>query len=165
MALISVTELQQLIADTLSARRRTPERENIALLQANNRVLARDIQAGINIPAADISVLIPDSGGVPDTGTVKATKAPEGAATIRLAVRYQRADGRVELTEARELRVLLIYCSMRLRCDDFQAFTLRFRQLPGWHHDAGFVRRHAGFNAALDQVGKDGFGRHRTSVL
>lgn len=31
--------------------------------------------------------------------------APEGAATIRLAVRYQRADGRVELTEARELRV------------------------------------------------------------
>ena len=57
MALISVTELQQLIADTLSARRRTPERENIALLQANNRVLARDIQAGINIPAADVSAM------------------------------------------------------------------------------------------------------------
>lgn len=30
------------------------------------------------IPAVDISVLIPESGGVPDTGTVKATKAPEG---------------------------------------------------------------------------------------
>src|SRR5690606_15940312 len=30
------------------------------------------------IPAADLSILIPESGGIPDTGTVKATKAPEG---------------------------------------------------------------------------------------
>lgn len=49
---------------------------------ANSRV---EVEAAIDdlqralIPAADISVLIPDSGGVPDTGTVKATKAPEGA--------------------------------------------------------------------------------------
>lgn len=31
------------------------------------------------VPAEDVSVLIPESGGVPDTATVKATKAPEGA--------------------------------------------------------------------------------------
>jgi len=37
-----------------------------------------DLQSS-GIPSTDISVLIPDSGGVPDTGTVKATKAPEGA--------------------------------------------------------------------------------------
>lgn len=37
-----------------------------------------DLQAS-GISATDISVLIPDSGGVPETGTVKATKAPEGA--------------------------------------------------------------------------------------
>lgn len=30
------------------------------------------------IPSSDLSVLMPESGGVPDTGTVKATKAPEG---------------------------------------------------------------------------------------
>lgn len=34
-----------------------------------------------NVLAEDISVLLPDSGGVPDTGMVKATKAPEGATT------------------------------------------------------------------------------------
>jgi uncharacterized membrane protein len=37
-----------------------------------------DLQAS-GISAADISVLVPDSGGIPETGTVKATKAPEGA--------------------------------------------------------------------------------------
>lgn len=34
-----------------------------------------------NVLAEDISVLLPDSGGIPDTGLVKATKAPEGATT------------------------------------------------------------------------------------
>ncbi len=33
------------------------------------------------IPREDISVLIPESGGAPDTATVKSTKAPEGATT------------------------------------------------------------------------------------
>jgi uncharacterized membrane protein len=37
-----------------------------------------DLQAN-GISTADISILIPDSGGVPETGTVKTTKAPEGA--------------------------------------------------------------------------------------
>ncbi len=37
-----------------------------------------DLQNNL-VSAGDISVLLPDSGGVPDTGTVKATKAPEGA--------------------------------------------------------------------------------------
>lgn len=51
---------------------------------AKNRL---DVESAIDdlqvsgISAADISVLIPDSGGIPETGTVKATKAPEGAAT------------------------------------------------------------------------------------
>lgn len=31
------------------------------------------------IAPADLSVLMPESGGVPETGTVKSTKAPEGA--------------------------------------------------------------------------------------
>lgn len=39
-----------------------------------------DLQAS-GISSTDISVLIPESGGVPETGTVKATKAPEGATT------------------------------------------------------------------------------------
>lgn len=39
-----------------------------------------DLQVS-NVLPEDISVLLPDSGGVPDTGTVKASKAPEGAAT------------------------------------------------------------------------------------
>lgn len=43
-----------------------------------------DLQrAGVS--ASDISILIPDSGGVPETGTVKATKAPEGATTGAVA--------------------------------------------------------------------------------
>jgi uncharacterized membrane protein len=43
-----------------------------------------DLQAS-GISAADISILIPDSGGIPETGTVKATKAPEGATTGAVA--------------------------------------------------------------------------------
>ncbi len=39
-----------------------------------------DLQAS-GIPSADLSVLMPESGGVPETGTVKTTKAPEGATT------------------------------------------------------------------------------------
>lgn len=37
------------------------------------------------IPATDISVLMPDSGSTPEIGTVKATKAPEGATTGAVA--------------------------------------------------------------------------------
>ena len=43
-----------------------------------------DLRAS-GIAATDISVLVPDSGGIPETGTVKATKAPEGAATGAVA--------------------------------------------------------------------------------
>ena len=64
MALISVTELQQLIADTLAAKRRLPERENVAVAQAIGRVLAQDIDAAINIPASDISAM--DGYALPD---------------------------------------------------------------------------------------------------
>lgn len=50
---------------------------------AKNRIdvesVVDDLQAN-GISATDISVLIPDSGSIPETGTVKATKAPEGAA-------------------------------------------------------------------------------------
>lgn len=55
---------------------------------AKNRV---DVESAIDdlqasgISAADISVLVPDSGGIPETGTVKATKAPEGATTGAVA--------------------------------------------------------------------------------
>lgn len=51
---------------------------------AKNRIdveaAVTDLQAS-GIPAANISILIPDSGGIPETGTVKVTKAPEGATT------------------------------------------------------------------------------------
>jgi hypothetical protein len=42
--------------------------------------VVNDLQAN-GIPTANLSVLMPESGGVPETGTVKATKAPEGATT------------------------------------------------------------------------------------
>jgi uncharacterized membrane protein len=38
-----------------------------------------DLQNNGLVPASDISVLIPESGGTPELGTVKETKAPEGA--------------------------------------------------------------------------------------
>ncbi len=82
MALISVTELQQLIADTLSARRRLPESENTAVAQAGGRVLAQDIRAAINIPAADISAM--DGYALPDA-------APAGS---RLRIVGESAAGR-----------------------------------------------------------------------
>ena len=48
------------------------------------RTLA-DLQNNGLVPASDISLLMPDSrpdsGGTPELGTVKATKAPEGATT------------------------------------------------------------------------------------
>jgi uncharacterized membrane protein len=40
-----------------------------------------DLQTNGGIPAAEISVLMPDTGGTPEVGAVKATKAPEGATT------------------------------------------------------------------------------------
>ena len=126
MALISVTELQQLIADTLSARRRIPERENIALLQANNRVLARDIQAGINIPAADISAMdgyaLPAaaragsrwrivgesaaghafSGGIPADGCIRimtGAVVPDGCRCVVIQENTESGDGMLTVTQ------------------------------------------------------------------
>ena len=40
-----------------------------------------DLQNNGLVPSSDISVLMPDSGGTPELGAVKATKAPEGATT------------------------------------------------------------------------------------
>ena len=40
-----------------------------------------ELQTNGGVPAAEISVLMPESGGRPEVGAVKATKAPEGAAT------------------------------------------------------------------------------------
>jgi uncharacterized membrane protein len=40
-----------------------------------------DLQTNALISPADISVLMPESGGTPEVGAVKATKAPEGATT------------------------------------------------------------------------------------
>ena len=40
-----------------------------------------ELQTIGGVPAAEISVLMPESGGRPEVGAVKATKAPEGAAT------------------------------------------------------------------------------------
>jgi uncharacterized membrane protein len=40
-----------------------------------------DLQNNGLVSASDISVLMPDSGGTPELGAVKATKAPEGATT------------------------------------------------------------------------------------
>ncbi len=51
---------------------------------AKNRSQAEAVISDLQntfVPASDISVLIPDSGGTLETGTVKATKAPEGATT------------------------------------------------------------------------------------
>jgi len=52
----------------------------IATSREQVETVVNDLQAS-GIPAADLSVLIPESGGIPDTGTVKASKAPEGATT------------------------------------------------------------------------------------
>jgi hypothetical protein len=40
-----------------------------------------DLQNDALVDASDISVLMPDTGGTPELGAVKATKSPEGAAT------------------------------------------------------------------------------------
>lgn len=40
-----------------------------------------DLQRNALVSSEDISVLIPDSGATPELGTVKASKAPEGATT------------------------------------------------------------------------------------
>lgn len=47
--------------------------------QVENTVV--DLQRNALVSSEDISVLIPDSGATPELGTVKATKAPEGATT------------------------------------------------------------------------------------
>lgn len=52
----------------------------IATSREQVETVVNDLQAS-GIPTADLSVLLPESGGIPDTGTVKATKAPEGATT------------------------------------------------------------------------------------
>ncbi len=52
----------------------------IASSQQQVETVVQDLQAS-GIPTTDLSVLIPESGGAPETGTVKATKAPEGATT------------------------------------------------------------------------------------
>jgi len=52
----------------------------IATSREQVETVVNDLQAS-GIPTADLSVLIPESGGIPDTGTVKASKAPEGATT------------------------------------------------------------------------------------
>lgn len=52
----------------------------IAKSQVEVEAVVDDLQNS-GVSPTDISVLIPDSGGVPDTGTVKTTKAPEGATT------------------------------------------------------------------------------------
>ncbi|GAT34046.1 hypothetical protein TSACC_22469 [Terrimicrobium sacchariphilum] len=44
-----------------------------------------DLQNTAAIPAANISVLMPDSGSTPELGAVKASKAPEGATTGAVA--------------------------------------------------------------------------------
>ena len=49
-----------------------------SLLYVENAV---DALQAHGVHSADISVLIPESGGVPDTVTIKTTKAPEGATT------------------------------------------------------------------------------------
>lgn len=45
-------------------------------LEVENAVAALQSQG---VSSSEISILIPESGGTPNTGTVKATKAPEGA--------------------------------------------------------------------------------------
>ena len=52
----------------------------IATSREQVETVVNDLQAS-GIPTADLSVLLPESGGIPDTGTVKTTKAPEGATT------------------------------------------------------------------------------------
>lgn len=52
----------------------------IAKSRQQVETVVNDLQAS-GVPTTDLSVLIPESGGIPDTGTVKATKAPEGATT------------------------------------------------------------------------------------
>jgi len=52
----------------------------IATSREQVETVVDDLQAS-GIPTADLSVLLPESGGIPDTGTVKTTKAPEGATT------------------------------------------------------------------------------------
>ena len=53
----------------------------IAKSTSQVEVTLDDLQNNGLVPATDISVLMPVSGGTPELGAVKATKAPEGATT------------------------------------------------------------------------------------
>lgn len=53
----------------------------IAKSQSQVEIVLDELQNEKLVPATDISVLIPDSGGTPELGAVKSTKAPEGATT------------------------------------------------------------------------------------
>jgi len=52
----------------------------IAKTRTDVEAVVTDLQNS-GIPVANISILLPDSGGFPETGAVKATKAPEGTTT------------------------------------------------------------------------------------
>jgi len=51
----------------------------IARTTAQTEIVIDELQKRALVPPADISVLIPDSGGTPELGAVRASKAPEGA--------------------------------------------------------------------------------------
>lgn len=57
MAMIEVAQLQKLIQTTITHNFRLPERETAAVRDAAGRVLAEDIDAQVEIPAADISAM------------------------------------------------------------------------------------------------------------
>lgn len=55
----------------------------VGIAKSSNQleVTLQDLQTNAAVPSADISVLLPNSGDVPEVGTVAASKAPEGATT------------------------------------------------------------------------------------
>ena len=59
----------------------------VGIAKSSNQVelTLDDLQSNGLVPSSDISVLMPNSGGTPELGAVKATKAPEGAATGAVA--------------------------------------------------------------------------------
>jgi uncharacterized membrane protein len=59
----------------------------VGIAKSSNQVelALDDLQSNGLVPSGDISVLMPDSGGKPELGAVKATKAPEGATTGAVA--------------------------------------------------------------------------------
>lgn len=57
MALISVSELQNLIQQQINTQITLPEKEQIAIAQAAGRVLAQDIISPMNVPNANVSAM------------------------------------------------------------------------------------------------------------